>query len=151
SLFTTFSASGGLYRTYSFTDRPSYENMTNTGTEPTDIIRGVYTPRPTIAYGSHGRIGTATHLPQLRLVVQLTADFQLMNYAVAQWQDMVPIGYVTRDLTRHAFSEQDRDSPEYRRLAEFPRIKYERTNDERNLVTANFHMAVAKEIGKRLR
>src|SRR5690606_15445137 len=88
---------------------------------------------------------------QLRLVVQLTADFQLMNYAVAQWQDMVPIGYVTRDLTRHAFSEQDRDSPEYRRLAEFPRIKYERTNDERNLVTANFHMAVAKEIGKRLR
>lgn len=151
AIATTFSASGGVYRTYSFNHTPSYENITNTGTEPTDVIRGVYSPRPTIIYGSNGRVGTATHLPRLRLVVQLTADFQLMNYSKMVWQDMKPTGYVTRDLERHTLDGADTGDPIYQMLLDVVRVKHEQSNSETNLMTANFHMAVAKEIGKQLR
>lgn len=151
SLSTSFSASGGVYRTYSYVNRPRYENFLTENSSSTDVIRGVYTPRPTVIYSSHGRVGSATHLPRLRLVVQLTADFQFMNYSKQQWQDTRPIGYMTRDLEWYELHDDDWDNPVYQMLMDDIRIDSERSNATSNLVTANFHMAVAKEIGKRLR
>lgn len=152
ALATSFSASGGLYRTYSFTNTPSYEDgLTPSGTAPTDIVRGMYTPRPFVSYSSHGRVGSATHLPRLKLVVQLTADFRLLNYAATRSWDIRPTAYMTRDLQWHSLQNAGSDHPAYAMLLDVIRTKHRESNAQSNFVSANFHMAVAKELGKRLR
>ncbi|GAA4786316.1 TonB-dependent receptor [Olivibacter ginsenosidimutans] len=151
AIATSFNASGGLYRTVSCSNMVSPENITNTGTDPNDIVRGYYLPSSSLSYSSNGRIGSATHLPRLKLIFEFTADFQLMNYSKQKDYSFQPIAYMTRDFTYYAIDHYDASNPDHKLLYDLRVKDYTEDNISRNLFAANFHFSVAKEINERLR
>jgi len=151
AIATSFNASGGLYRTTSFNNMISPMKTDNNGTDPTDIVRGYFRPTQYVSYSSNGRVGSATHLPQLKLIFELTADFQFLNYSKQKANDFQPMGYMTRDYTNYVIDHYDENNPDHKRLYDIRLNEYNRDNISRNLFIANFHLSVAKEINKRLR
>lgn len=151
AIATSFNASGGIYRTTSFNNLISPIDVDNNGTNLTDVVRGYFRPTQYVSYSSNGRLGTATHLPQLKLVFELTADFQFLNYSKQKTNDFQPVGYMTRDYTNHVIDHYDANNPVHKTLYDFRRNKYKTENLSNNLFIANFHLSVAKEINKRLR
>lgn len=148
---TSFHSSGGYYKSTSFTDAYSYEKLEVTSSDPNAIQRGVYSPLRAVSFLSNGRVGSATHLPKLKLVFEFTADFQFLNYSERKAADFIPVAYYTADLIRHDISTFDRNNPIHERLYQDRKLRMERESLETNYFSANFHMSMAKEIGKNLR
>ncbi|QNL48219.1 TonB-dependent receptor [Olivibacter sp. SDN3] len=149
-LATSLHASGGIYRSASSSNARVEERLGTTGTDPEDVIRGYFNPDRQISYSSNARVGTATHLPRLKLVFEFTADFQLMNYSKLLWENAVPTAYITRDYTEHVVDPFDPANPIHQMLYD-RREQRIRAANETNLFVANFHFSMAKEIGERLR
>jgi len=149
-LATSFHASGGIYRTESYSTAISQSPITNTGTDPKDVVVGYFNPDKRLSYSSNARIGTATHLPRLKLVFEFTADFQLMNYSKYGEYNIIPIGYQTRDYTDYIITTFDPSNPIHQMLYD-KKMQSLKENNGNNYFAANFHFSMAKEINKKLR
>lgn len=151
AIATSFNASGGIYRSTGFSNTLTSRKVDGNGTDPKDIVRGYFRPTKYLSYSSNGRVGSATHLPQLKLIFELTADFQFLNYSKQKADDFQPVGYMTRDYTNYVIDHYDENNPDHKRLYAIQLDGYNRDNISRNLFIANFNLSVAKEINKRLR
>jgi len=150
-IYTFFVLAGGLTSSHSRNIYPSPRNYNSEGDKLTDIITAFYDPLRYRSYASQGRAGTVTHVPRLRLALELTADVQLMNKTNLTESQYVPRGYYTRDLEYHVIGRFDRTNPDHAFLYEQRRFEVEDANTTSNLIHANFHLNLAKEISENLR
>ena len=151
-LYTSFNLSAGYYRSLSFSDHIQIVDIENTDTDPGAVMRGYYKPMKNLSYLSNGKVSSSTHVPKLKLIVEMIADFQFFDYSVnSKDANFEPVGYTTRDLTYHAIERYDPNNEIHRMLFEDRKRRWSDAGIERNYFKANFHMSMAKEITKKLR
>lgn len=150
TLKTSFNISGGLFRT-------SYGSKSNTliskiattmPTDPNYAFVGVYEPNNYKAYYSNGRITSSTHIPKLSLVVQFTAEFDLLNKTVNSSNANIPLGYYTRANQYVPITNFNVNNSSYGHLYRTP-AELSETNLPK--IISNYHLSIAKEIKKRFK
>ena len=150
-LATSFVFAGGLTSASTENLHNTYENFNEDGTDPEQIILGVFRPFQSRYYLSNARISSVTHIPQLRLILELTADFQLLNKAQSFADNFYPLGYYTRALDYYPIDEFDPSNEQHVYLYNQRELQHQDSNDKDNLLYGNFHLNLAKEIGEHLR
>lgn len=151
AIYTSFNMAGGLTIAHS-KDRYSSSmsfNQNEIGLE--DIIKGYFKPINHKTYFSNGRIGTATHFPRLRLVMEFTADAQFFNFSKRAVSEYEPTAYFRRSFEFVDVNQFDSNNPEHKFLYDHRKEEVEKENDTNNLFFCNFHFNLAKEINKNLR
>lgn len=151
ALATSFLFSGGITSAATENLYSSFESYNQDGTDLSDVILGVFNPFQHRYYMSNGRVSSVTHIPKLRLIVELTADFQLLNKEQSLSSNFYPVGYYTREYTYHPVNSFDPNNVQQRYLYEQRLSDFEERRDKENLLYGNFHLNVAKEIGEQLR
>ncbi|TDS17601.1 TonB-dependent receptor domain-containing protein [Sphingobacterium paludis] len=151
SIFTSFVMAGGITMAHSNDYYNTQKGYNDSGSDPKDIIVGIFRPFRDRNYLSNGRVGSVTHLSHLRLVIELTADFQFLNTRRLAESQYIPIGYYTRDLEYEAITLYDPENVNHRFLYDMRRLEVVDANATADLIFGNFHLNVAKEIGKSLR
>ena len=150
-ILTSFNLAAGVTRSKSKDYFNSYKPYNENGSAIDDVILGIFLPLRDVNYFSQGRIGSSTHISKLRLIVEITADFQLMNFSKQVETDFTPLAYYTRDMVYHNVDQFDMSNPQHSFLYNQRELEYEELNDKGNLIYGNFHLNVAKEINKNLR
>ncbi|KGE13013.1 TonB-dependent receptor [Sphingobacterium deserti] len=151
SIFTSFVMAGGFTLAHSNDYYNTQKGFNESGSDLNDIVIGVFRPFRDRNYLSNGRVGSVTHLSHLRLVIELTADFQFLNRRRLAESQYIPVGYYTRDLEYHAVDAFDMENVNHRFLYDQRRLEVIDANAAADLIFGNFHLNVAKEIGKNLR
>ena len=148
ALATSFTMSGGIFRTRYITTGLSYgsiaEGISNTNPEYGRF--GVYPPRNRTSYFSSGRITSTTHIPKISLIASFTAEFTLMQKTVYEANAGIAIGYYNNALEYLAIPDFDSANPLYGHLF-IP--KNELNTGDVPKVYANYHLSIGKEIKKR--
>ncbi|HMR19991.1 MAG TPA: TonB-dependent receptor, partial [Sphingobacterium sp.] len=113
-IYTSFVFAGGATIAYSLDNFSSRKSLNTNGTNPNDIITGYYNPINRKSYFSNGRISSVTHFPKLRLVMDLTADAQFLNYTKLDRSEYEPIGFLRRSLEYVEIKSFDIENAEHR-------------------------------------
>ncbi|KQN36774.1 hypothetical protein ASE92_20425 [Pedobacter sp. Leaf41] len=147
---TSFNMSGGLFRTAYHSESPTLSNKipTTINTDPDYAFIGQYEPTNRKAYFSNGRISSSTHIPKLSLIIQFTAEFDILNKTVNTESSRIPLGYYTRTNQYIPITNFDRTNPSYGHLYITPEEQSE-TNLPK--IISNYHLSIAKEIKKRFK
>ncbi|MBL1407658.1 TonB-dependent receptor [Sphingobacterium faecale] len=150
AIMTSFSATAAL--TSSANRDPNLESVTfNDGKVEDDLLHiGLFPSASTRNYLSRGSIRSSTHFPKLRLIIELSADVELLNYTSTKWEDFYPKEYYTKDLTHHVVDQFDPNNPDHVQLFEKRRDDMMKVRATDNLTYWNFSLSMAKEIGKNL-
>lgn len=151
ALATSFLFSGGITRAATNNLYTSSVKYNEDGTDPNDVVLGLFPPFQNQYYLSNARMSSVTHIPQLRLIIELTADFQLLNKEKIANSVLFPTGYYTRTYDYIPIQEFDAQNAQHRFLYERRATEMEERNDKENLLFGNFHLNLAKEIGEKLR
>jgi len=147
---TRFSVTAALTSALDRSKAWQAESMTPGSTNPDDITIAFYNPRNARNFLSRGQLRSSTHFPKLRLVFELVADLQFLNYSKIEISDLYPKAYYTRDLNYYVIDVFDMNNPNHKLLYDHKKVQLENLNSENNLVYANFGLSIAKEIGKRI-
>lgn len=151
AIFTSFNMAGGITVAATKDRYTSSMTFNPNGTNLDDIIKAYYLPINRKTYFSNGRIGTATHFPKLRLIMELTADAQFLNYTRRDISEYKPLAYLRRSLERVEVDVFDMNNSEHKFLYDHRKEEALRENEVNNLFFCNFHFNLAKEINKNLR
>lgn len=151
AIYTSFNVAGGFTSSVNQDYYISEKEYNREGSDPKDVIIGIYLPLKRQNFFSQGRIGSSTHFPRLRLIVEMIADFQLMNVQKTVKSQYFPLAYYTRDMEYVAVDQFDMNNPQHAFLYDQRKKEFEEANDKGNLLYGNFHLNVAKEIGDNLR
>lgn len=97
-------------------------------------------------------ITSSTHIPALRMAVNLTGELFWANISEVNRESIYPVGYYTRDMEYVALS------PEEARSEEYAHLRKATSNNDNNprsynppFLYPNIHMRLSKEIGDFLR
>ncbi|AZI23854.1 TonB-dependent receptor [Pedobacter sp. G11] len=147
---TSFNMSGGLFRTAYHSESPTLSNKipTTINTDPNYAFIGQYEPTNRKAYFSNGRISSSTHIPKLSLIIQFTAEFDILNKTVNTESSRIPLGYYTRTNQYIPITNFDRTNPSYGHLYVTPE---EQSETDLPKIISNYHLSIAKEIKKRFK
>lgn len=150
SIMTSFSATAAL--TSSATRDPYLESASfNTGQVQDDLLHiGLFPSAQSRNYLSRGSIRSATHFPKLRLIIELSADVELLNYTKAELNEFFPREYYTKDLTHYVVDQYDPNNAVHVELFERRRTDFMKRRAADNLTYWNFSLSMAKEIGKNI-
>lgn len=151
ALYTSVNIAGGLTKATSKSNAKYEESFNTSGSDPKDVTLGIFNPLKNNSYLSNARVGTTTHFPKLRLIIQIMADFQLLNYSSLTDIQYYPIAYYTRDLTYYEVTKYDPQNPAHLYLYEQRVKKMKDYNSENDGIFCNFNLSMAKEINKNLR
>jgi ferric enterobactin receptor len=148
ALATSFSISGGIFRTRYTTTGVSYGSLTEgiSNTTPEYGKLGVYHPRNRTSYFSSGRITSNTHIPKISLVASFTAEFTMMQKTVYAANAGIPIAYYNNALQYNTISDFNTSNPLYGHLY-IPTVEFDAGNVPK--IYANYHLSISKEIKKR--
>lgn len=124
-------------------------SLNSNTTDMDDIILGYFPARSSKSYLSRGQIRSSTHFPALRLVIELSADCELLNYSKLHYRDFYPVAYYTADYTYHQIEKFDPDNANHQKLYMKRKEEAKRANSD-NFIYWNFNLNMAKEIGKNL-
>lgn len=147
-LSTSFNVSGGLFRSQSKAENLSYRNFDATITNPNYAYTGVYPANNSVNYSSNGRISSSTHLPKISLMVQLIAEFSILQKSVFDESAGTPLAYYTQDgryIDKIIYNPNDANT------SHLFISKSELKIDDLPRVIPNFHLSIAKEIKKRFK
>lgn len=149
-IMTTFSATAAFTLANSSSTALSRLNFNAEKTALDDVILGFFPSKSTKNYLSRAQLRSSTHFPALRLIIELSADCELLNYNKSDHRDIIPVGYYTRDYTYHAIDQFDMNNPKHLELYTARKEEANRLNIENNYVYWNFGLNMAKEIGKNI-
>lgn len=146
SFSTTFAFTGSTNR------NPNLESDSfNSGKVDPDLVDvGLFTAKLTRNYLSRGSIRSSTHIPKLRLIIELSADVELLKYSTRSLSDFYPKEYYTKDRTHYVISQYDPNNPDHVFLYEKRKDDFLKSRAEENLMYWNFSLNMAKEISKNI-
>lgn len=151
SLMTSFSATAAL--TAANDRNPALEGLyfnTET-TKPNNLLHlGLYPISKGSNYLSRATLRSSTHIPKIRLIIELAADVELLNYSQRKLSDFYPKEYYTKDLTHYIIDRYDPTNADHVQMFEARREDFKKANAENNLIYWDFSLNMAKEIGKNL-
>ncbi|WP_426325435.1 TonB-dependent receptor domain-containing protein [Pedobacter sp. R-06] len=148
---TSFNISGGFSRTAYKSTYPIITNAVTsltTSTNPKYAVTGVYAPRNQRAYFSTSRITASTHIPKISLILQFTAEFDLLNKTISAANQYTPIAYYTLDNSYILVNNFDKNDPLTGHLYKTPE---ELTANNLPKIISNYHLSIGKEVKKRFR
>jgi ferric enterobactin receptor len=148
-LSTTFTFSGGIFRTYYFSKSLATKSFDDvSSTRPDFAIQGFYEPTERVSWLSNTRLSSVTHIPKISLIINLTAEFALLEKTVQSATAGVPIGYYTRDGRYLQILDKDFSNADYGHAF----VADSELNEANvNKIIPNFHLSLAKEIKNRFR
>lgn len=149
-IMTTFSATAAFTLANSSSTALSRLNFNAEKTASDDVIVGFFPSRSTKNYLSRAQLRSSTHFPALRLIIELSADCELLNYNKSDYRDIIPVGYYTRDYTYYTINQFDMNDPKHLELYTARKEEANRANIENNYIYWNFGLNMAKEIGKNI-
>ncbi|SKB40290.1 Outer membrane receptor proteins, mostly Fe transport [Sphingobacterium nematocida] len=150
AIMTSFSATAALtssvnkdpnLESASFNDKETADNIVHIGLFPSTQRRN---------YLSRGSIRSSTHVPRLRLIIELSADVELLNYTKSSLKDFYPREYYTKDLTHYVVDQFDPNNAHHEELFNKRKEDVMKRRAMDNLTYWNFSLSMAKEIGKNL-
>ncbi len=143
---TVFNIRGGLTYTKA-QPLQVMQDFTNPGTDAGYAVTGVYDARVRNTVVSNAALTTSTHIPKARLLVNFTAEFNILNKTNTRASDGIPTGYYTERgefVTIPAFDPQN---SQYRHLLQ---TQESLNNQNQPGVYSNFHLNLSKDISERL-
>lgn len=150
SLMTTFSATAAFTISNSSSKASSEEKLNDDKTEMTDIVLGIFHNKSEKNYLSRAQLRSSTHIPSLRLIIELSAFCELLNYRKTSYDDLLPVGYYTRDYKYHVVTHFDPEDEKHMELFNKRKVTADRVNKDNNYMYWNFSLNMAKEIGKNI-
>lgn len=147
AIATSFNFRGGLTKS---SYRP-VQNMSTVKNNTDNINRAETAVYPTYRRStivSNAAITSSTHIPQAKLLINFTTEFNLLNKSNTDATDGIPTGYYTQDGTFYTIAHFDINDANY---AHMLKPEQEVNNQNQPAVYTNFHLNVSKEISKRLR
>lgn len=151
SLMTSFSATAAL--TAASDRNPALEGLyfNTEKTEPNDLLHiGLFPTSTGNNYLSRATLRSSTHIPKIRLIIELAADVELLNYSQRKLSDFYPKEYYTKDLTHYFIDTYDPTNAVHVQMFEARREDFNKARAENNLIYWDFSLNMAKEIGKNL-
>lgn len=146
---TSFNLSGGIFKTKYKTTGVSFSNPNDVSNTVPDYAKiGIYWPGDRTSYLSNARVTTNTHIPEISLIVQFTAEFSLLEKTIRSSSAGIPIAYYTNDSRYVTIENFDYNNPAYNYL--YKPIS-EINSDNMPRVIANYHLSIGKEIKKRFK
>ncbi|PVH27087.1 TonB-dependent receptor [Sphingobacterium corticibacter] len=145
---TVFNLRGGFTHTEA---RPltsyNFLDFTNPGTDPGYAVTGVYPSRLRVTMTSNAALTTSTHIPKAKLIVNFTAEFNILNETKTLATDGIPVGYYTENGNYYLINEFDPENVQYRHLLQTQQLL---NNQNQPGLYSNFHLNLSKEITERL-
>lgn len=151
AIYTSFYVSGGITRSEARSSAYTFVSYGSERTNPDDVYIAVFPNEKSISYLSNGRVGTATHIPKLKFVVELTAGFQFMNYSKRIKDQLIPVGYYSVDYNYHLINPFDPNNPKHAEIYEQRVLDAAKQNSLQNRFIADYSLSLAKELNKQLR
>lgn len=149
TLMTSFNLSGGYMRSHYNSKQNSYSSFLDaTRTDPDYARMGVYPPTVNTSFQSNIRLSSITHIPKLSLVIQFTAETNLVQKTITEAKNGIPVAYYTNDYRYIKITDFDKNNPNYGFLYK-PESELNAENQTKAIW--NFHLSIAKEIKKRFR
>jgi ferric enterobactin receptor len=149
-IMTTFSATAGFTMSNSSSKSPSEMKLNDGNTAMDDVVLGLFPSRLTKSYLSRAQLRSSTHIPALRLIIELSADCELLNYSKVSYDDLIPVGYYTRDYNYHPVTNFNLEDKAHKELFDGRKKEADLANQDKNFVYWNFNLNMAKEIGKNI-
>ncbi|UZJ63014.1 hypothetical protein OKW96_10715 [Sphingobacterium sp. KU25419] len=149
-IMTTFSATAGFTMSNSSSKSPSEMKLNDGKTAMDDVVLGLFPSRSTRSYLSRAQLRSSTHIPALRLIIELSADCELLNYSKVSYDDLIPVGYYTRDYNYHPVTNFHLEDKVHKELFDGRKKEADLANQDKNFVYWNFNLNMAKEIGKNI-
>jgi len=149
-IMTTFSATAGFTMSNSSSKSPSEMKLNDGNTAMDDVVLGLFPSRLTKSYLSRAQLRSSTHIPALRLMIELSADCELLNYSKISYDDLIPVGYYTRDYNYHPVTNFNLEDKAHKELFDGRKKEADLANQDKNFVYWNFNLNMAKEIGKNI-
>jgi ferric enterobactin receptor len=149
-IMTIFSATAGFTMSNSSSKSPSEMDFNEGKTAMDDVVLGLFPSRSTTSYLSRAQLRSSTHIPALRLIIELSADCELLNYSKVSYDDLIPVGYYTRDYNYHTISNFNLEDKIHQELFDGRKKEADLANQDKNFVYWNFNLNMAKEIGKNI-
>lgn len=103
---------------------------------------GVYRNPNRTTYASNGNVTVTQHIPSLRLIFNLVAELNFVNYNKRTDASLYPESYYDGEGVLHDIPFEDRDKPEYANL-KLPEATYLTINNPP--FYTNYHLQVRKE------
>ncbi|WGQ09522.1 TonB-dependent receptor [Pedobacter gandavensis] len=149
AIATSFNLSTGIFRTATTNQSNQRDNpVENSNTNLNYGRIGIYRRITPITYQSNARISATTHIPQISLIAEFTAEFALLQKTEVPDNAGIPIAYLNNALEYIAITDFNPKDPLYGHLA-ISKSSYRESNLPR--IIPNYHMSIGKEIKKRFK
>ncbi|MCL7986608.1 TonB-dependent receptor [Sphingobacterium sp. lm-10] len=122
-------------------------DFTNPGTDPLYAVTGVYPARIRNTKVSNAALTSSTHIPKAKLLVNFTAEFNILNKTKTLATDGFPTGYYTERGEFVAIPTFDPTNTSYQHLLQTQELL---NNQNQPGLYSNFHLNLSKEITERL-
>lgn len=146
---TSFNFNTALY----FTN--NYTNTTNINTTPTTYnlpsVYGVYANNSSKATTVKSTVTTSTHIPALRMAVNLTGELFWVSNTYTDPASIYPIGYYNINMQYFSLTPEEARTPEYAHLRKAVSADGNSASYNPPFLYPNVHMRLSKEIGDFLR